>query len=132
MISSAPLQLKTIIWDYLRTAYQRNIRPKILSFILLFYLQGCILSPCMLPFCFSHLLWLVGWYWWIFFLQPGRESPSAKAWYRQSTTCCPITELTNTHTIFLVAVSCSRNHSTCTEICGGFRLVVLLCRMLWT
>lgn len=128
MISSALLLLKTIIWDNLRTAYQGNSGPQ---FCLTFYLQGCILSPFLMPFCFSHLLWLVGWYWWIFFLQPGRDSPSAKDWYRQSTTCCQITELTKTHTIFLVAISCSRNHSICTEICGGFRLVVLLCRMLW-
>lgn len=51
MLSIALLLFKTIIWDSLTTAYLRNSGPQ---FCLLFYLQGCILPPCMLPSCFSY------------------------------------------------------------------------------
>lgn len=51
MLSISLLLFKTIIWDSLTAAYLRNSGPQ---FCLLFYLQGCILPPCMLPSCSSY------------------------------------------------------------------------------
>lgn len=134
MFSIALLLLKTIIWDSLKKAYQRNSGLQFCLTFFFFFFLLCILHPCLLPFLYftfcSDWQSVTGEY---SFCSLGKGESTSET-LTQSTTCCQITELTNTHTqthkisqwLFL-----TKEITAFLQKSGGFfKSVVLLCRML--